>query len=224
MKKKLPNNTHASFSFFSFFFLNIFGSFAPLSKWAEKHVQCQDWVLVTEVLKVIAFGQYGKKCAARGQTVLKTHALPHLWQSRFPNGFWELVPVARHYIANSFDLHRDSTRRLIVTSRVSGRKRRVPLCSQAVTGVTSTAAWRTGTRRTKSLVSIFTRFPKQLSSLDVGNQMTERCSQAMLGHRRYTLSESRRWRILRLPSSMYMQIQLLPLVPLPPSSMSCPLL
>ena len=25
----------------------------------------------------------------------------------------------------------------------------------------------------------------------------------MLGHRRYTLSESRRWRILRLPSSMY---------------------
>ena len=40
-----------------------------------------------------------------------------------------------------------------------------------------------GARRTKSLVSIFTRFPKQLSSLDVGNQMTERCSQAMLGHR-----------------------------------------
>ena len=75
----------------------------------------------------------------------------------------------------------------------------------------------------KSLVSIFTRFPKQLSSLDVGNQMIERCSQAMWGHRRYTLSESRRWRILRLPSSMYMQIQLLPLVPLPPSSMSCPL-
>ena len=70
----------------------------------------------------------------------------------------------------------------------------------------------------------FHAFSKQLSSLDVGNQMTERCSQAMLGHRRYTLSESRRWRILRLPSSMYMQIQLLPLVPLPPSSMSCPLL
>ena len=110
----------------------------------------------------------------------------------FSNGFWELVPVARHYIAHSFDLHRDSTRRLIVTSRVSGRKRRVSLCSQAVTGVTSTAARRTGARRTKSLVSIFTRFPKQLSSLDVGNQMTERCSQAMLGHRRYTLSESRR--------------------------------
>ena len=167
VKKKLPNNTHASFSFF-FFFLSFFGSFAPLSKWAEKHVQCQDWVLVTEVLKVIAFGQYGKKCAARWQTVLKTHALPHLWQSRFPNGFWELVPVARHYIANSFDLHRDSTRRLIVTSRVSGRKRRVSLCSQAVTGVTSIAAWRPGPRRTKSLVSIFTRFPKQQSSLDVG--------------------------------------------------------
>ena len=69
-------------------------------------MQCQDWVLVTEVLKVIAFGQYGKKCAARWQTVLKTHALPHLWQSCFPNGFWELVSVARHYIANSFDLHR----------------------------------------------------------------------------------------------------------------------
>ena len=50
---------------FSFFFFNIFGYFAPLSKWAEKHVQCQDWVLVTEVLKVIAFGQYGKKmCCA----------------------------------------------------------------------------------------------------------------------------------------------------------------
>ena len=60
--------------------------------------------------------------------------------------------------------------------------------------------------------------------LTLANQMTERYSQAMLGHRRYTLSESRRWRILRLPSSMYMQIQLLPLVPLPPSSMSCPLL
>ena len=154
--------------FFFLFFLNFFGSFAPLSKWAEKHVQCQDWVLVTEVLKVSAFGQYGKKCAARWQTVLKTHALPHLWQSRFPNGFWELVPVARHYIANSFDLHRDSTRRLIVTSRVSGRKGRVSLCSQAVTGVKSIAAWRPGPRRTKSLVSIFTRFAKQQSSLDVG--------------------------------------------------------
>ena len=108
--------------------------------------------------KSLRLDSMAKKCAARWQTVLKTHALPHLWQSRFPNGFWELVPVARNYIATSFDLHRDSTRRLIVTSRVSGRKRRVSLCSQAVTGVTSTAAWRTGARRTKSLVSIFTRF------------------------------------------------------------------
>ena len=149
-KRNCPIIHMHRFPFFFFFFFNIFGSFAPFSKWAEKHAQCQDWVLVTEGLKVIAFGQCGKKCAARWQTVLKTHALPHLWQSRFPDGFWELVPVARHYIANSFDLHRDSTRRLIMTSRVSGRKRRVSLCSQAVTGVSSTAACRTGARRTKS--------------------------------------------------------------------------
>ena len=169
MKKKLPNNTHASFSFFLFFFLNFLvpshHSANELKNMCSVKTEC--W-LQKFWKSCIAFGQYGKKCAARWQTVLKTHALPHLWQSRFPNGFWELVPVARHYIANSFDLHRDSTRRLIVTSRVSGRKRRVSLCSQAVTGVTSIAAWRPGPRRTKSLVSIFTRFPKQQSSLDVG--------------------------------------------------------
>ena len=55
------------------FFSNIFGSFAPLSKWAEKHVQCQDWVLVTEVLKVIAFGQYMAKNVLRVDRLFWKH-------------------------------------------------------------------------------------------------------------------------------------------------------
>ena len=87
----------------------------------------------------------------------------------FPNGFWELVLVARHYIANSFDLHRDSTRRLIVTSRVSGRKRRVSLWSQAVTGVTSIAAWRPGPRRTNHLCRFSRVFQSSSLRLTLAN-------------------------------------------------------
>ena len=45
---------------FFFFFLDFFGSFAPLSKWAEKHVQCQDWVLVTEVWKSLRLNSMAK--------------------------------------------------------------------------------------------------------------------------------------------------------------------
>ena len=83
------------------------------------------------------------------------------------NGFWELVPVARHYIANSFDLHRpmglhSTTDREI--SRFWSEKGFAMLPSGYRCDIDcSLRDWRASDKIT--CVDISTRFPKQLSCL-----------------------------------------------------------
>ena len=140
------------------------------------------------------------------ETLVKTHALPHLWQSRFPNGFWELVPVVRHYIANSFDLHRPMGLHSTTDREISRFWTEKEGFAMLPSGYRCDIDCGLGNWRASDKITCvdFHAFSKAAVLLDVGNHMTERCSEVMLGHRRYTLSESRRWKILRLPSSMYM--------------------